>query len=184
MLWFRRELYADHDFFKMPEVWETLCEDIEHWSINTYKSNQLEDYKRKAGVIAFGDRVTLTADEKLLENAWKGCKLSNFILAHELGHLALNHHARSAVTKNFQLFAGPNGMSNIPPTVEELETNFAAVFFQCGSTLEDARWTALQLANRAFSDVNYVKKAQAMVRLEVFKRELWLKRQAHPRVIL
>ncbi|SHL58425.1 hypothetical protein SAMN05444414_12114 [Roseovarius marisflavi] len=184
MLWFRRELYSDDKFFKMTDVWETLCNDFEKWTMRTYRSNQLEDFKRKAGVVALDDRVTLTADEKLIANAKHGCKLSNFILAHELGHLALDHHARGAVVKNFQLFSGANGMCNVPPTLEELETNYAAVFFQCGAALEDTCWSPIQLAHRAFSDVEYVKKAQAVVRLDVFQRELRRPKPKRERVIL
>ena len=184
MLWFRRELYADTDFFRMTAVWEALCNELPFWSMRTYRSNQLEDYKRKAGVVAVGDHVTLTVDERLWENAGNGCKLSNFILAHELGHLALNHHARSAVIKNFQLFSGPNGMSNLPPTAEELEANYAAVFFQCGVALEDKRRDSLHLADRAFSDVTYVRKAQKAVRLEAFELELRRQRERIARVVL
>ena len=180
----RRGYCADKDFFRMDEFWEYLCDESGRWSINTYRSNETEDFKRKAGVVAFGDRVTLTVDEKLMARAKQGCKLSNFILAHEVGHLTLNHHARSAVTKNFQLFAGPSGMSNLPPTLEELEANYAAVFFQCGVALSDARWDPIQLAHRAFSDVSYVKKAQAIIRLGEFQRKLCRQKPTFPRVVL
>ena len=184
MISVRRMYCADNDFFRMDEFWEYLCDEGNKWSINTYRSNETEDFKRKAGVIAFRDRVTLTVDEKLMARAKQGCKLSNFILAHEVGHLALNHHARSAVTKNFQLFSGPRGMSNLPPTLEELEANYAAVFLQCGVALLDPKWDPLQLARRAFTDVAYVKKAQAIVRLDVFQRELTRERPTFPRVVL
>ncbi|MEQ8899844.1 MAG: hypothetical protein RID11_07385 [Roseovarius sp.] len=180
----RRELYGDGDFFKMPEPWETLCEVGEGWSINTYRSDEVEDFRRKAGVIQFDNRVTLTVDEKLMANAKRGCKLSNFILAHEFGHVALNHHARSAVTKNFQLYAGPGGMSNLPPTMEELEANYAAVFFQCGAALQNPQLNPVELAHRAFSDVEYVRKAQGIVRLDVFQRELCRSKPRYERVIL
>jgi hypothetical protein len=150
----------------------------------TYRSGLGEDYKRRAGIVVFGDQVTLNVDERLLENAKKGCKLSNFILAHEIGHLALDHHARSAKVMNFQLFAGPNGLSNLPPTIEELEANFAAVFFQCGSALADSHWEPLQLAHKAFTEVGYVKKAQRYVQLEVFQRELWRPKKNKMRVVL
>ncbi|PZQ99719.1 MAG: hypothetical protein DI533_03450 [Cereibacter sphaeroides] len=180
----RRDYCADNQFFRMSDVWAYLCDEDGRWSINTFRSEETEDFKRRAGVIAFGDRVTLTADERLMENAAQGCKLSNFILAHELGHVALGHHAKSATTKNFQLFAGPNGMSNLPPTLEELEANYAAVFFQCGVALLDIRWDPIRLAHRAFSDVNYVRKAQSIVRLEVFQRELRLHKPTYPRVVL
>ena len=124
----RRDYCADNEFFRMPDVWEYLCDEEGRWTIKTFRSKETEDFKRKAGVVAFADRVTLTVDEKLLAAAKQGCKLSNFILAHELGHVALDHHARSLVTKHFQLFAGPSGMSNLPPTLEELEANYAGVF--------------------------------------------------------
>ena len=114
MISIRRLYCGDNDFFRMTEFWGYLCEGSEEWSTRTYKSNQTDDFKRKAGVIEFAGLVTLTADEKLLENAERGCLLSNFILAHEIGHLALGHHVGSRVTKNFQLFAGPSGMSKLP----------------------------------------------------------------------
>ena len=101
-----------------------------------------------------------------------------------LERVALNHHAMNAVTKHFQLFSGPRGMSNVPPTLEELEANYAAVFLQCGVALEDLRWDSAPLASRAFSDIEYVKLAQRAVRLEVFQRELRRPRQRYPRVIL
>jgi hypothetical protein len=168
----------------MPEVWEDLCGGSEDWSIKTYRSDVKEDFKRKAALLVFGNRLTLTVDEVLIERAMQGCKLSNFILAHEFGHLALNHHARSAVTKHFQLFSSPCGMANLPPNLEELEANYAAVFFQCGEALANARWSAIELANRACSDVNYVKKALAIVRLDVFRRELARPKPKFERVVL
>lgn len=184
MLSHRRTLFDDTDFFKMPGVWEYLCEESDDWQIKTYRSAETEDFKRKAGVVAFGNRVTLTVDAMLMERARQGCKLSNFILAHELGHLALDHHSNSAVTKNFQLFAGPQGLANIPPTLEELEANIAAVFFQCGTALMDNRWTATELAHRAYSDVYYVGKVQRIVQLDVFQRELNKPRPTIERVVL
>ena len=180
----RRELYNDREFFNMPDAWEKMCEGSETWKTRTYRTQNLEDFKRKAGIAVFEDRVTLSVDSRLMENAKKGCKLSNFILAHEVGHLALDHHAKSATTKNFQLFSGPNGMSNQPPTVEELEANFAAVFFQCGVALEDRQLEAIELAHRAYSDVYYVRKAQKYVQLDVFQRELRRPRPRFERVIL
>ena len=183
----RRELYSDSSFFKMTDVWAEICDDGGLWNIRTYRTEKLEDYQLRAGVVVFGDRLTLTTDERLFENARKGCKLSNYILAHELGHVILNHHATGAMVKNFQLFAGPNGMSNLPPTTEELEANFAAVCFQCGVSLMDQRWDATSLAHRSYSDVGYIRKAQRMVQLEAFQKELARlcpKKQRYPRVIL
>jgi hypothetical protein len=180
----RRIYGADTDFFRMADVWEWLCEDGD-CSIKTYRSVEVEDYQRKAGVISFDGKSILTVDERLMENARKGCLLSNYMLAHELGHLALNHHARGAVIKNFQLFSGPDGMMcNAPPTVEELEANIAAVFFQCGIALMDPRWEAINLARRAFSDIHYVKIAQKIVKGEEFLRELKRQMPKRQRVIL
>ena len=179
-LWYRRELYRDSDFFKMPEVWEKLCEEGGDWSIKTYRTGET----RKAGIIGFDGRGTLSVSEELMECARQGRGFMNFILAHELGHLILNHHARSAVTKNFQLSERPSDMAVVPPTQEELEANYAAVFFQCRVALADPRWNSLDLARRAFSDHEYVKKAQAIVRLDVFQRELRRPKPKYERVIL
>ncbi|MEZ5911893.1 MAG: hypothetical protein R3D84_06425 [Paracoccaceae bacterium] len=143
----------------------------------------LEDFK-KSGRCFFADRVTLTVDEQLWEGARKGNLFFNYMLAHEAGHLVLNHHARGAVTKNFQLYAGPNGSANIPPTLEELEANYAATFLQCGVALFDRRWEFLTLAKRAFSDPRYVKKIQGEVRLDAFQRYLHRPKPVRKRVIL
>tara|TARA_Y100000815_G_scaffold20470_1_gene17498 strand:- start:157 stop:738 length:582 start_codon:yes stop_codon:yes gene_type:complete len=173
VIWVRRELYSDGDFFKVPDAWEKICEGNNKWRTQTYRTEKVEDYKRKAGIVVLDDFVTLSVDDRLMENARKGCKLSNYILAHEIGHLVLDHHAQNAVIKNFQLFSGPNGMSNMPPTKEEMEANIAAVFFQCGVALEDSALEALPLAHRACTDVGYVKRAQRIVQLDVFQKELW-----------
>ena len=180
----RRAFCADNDFFRMTDFWEDLCDEDGRWTIKTYRSSETDDSKRKAGVIAFGDRVTLSVDKKLTENAKQGCKLSNFILAHEIGHVALGHHARSAFTKNFQLMAGTRGMSISPPSLEEMEADFAGVFLQCGIALSDPNWASVALANRAFTDISYVKKLQRIVQLDVFQRHLNRPRPTFPRVIL
>jgi hypothetical protein len=180
----RREFCGDKDFIRMPEVWEDLCDEEGRWTVKPYRSNDIEDLKRKAGVIAFGDRVTLTVDERLLQNAKQGCNFSNFTLAHELGHVALDHHARSKVTKNFQLKAGPRGNSILPPTLEEREANFAAVSFQCGVALFNEKLSALELANRALTEVGQVRNAQRIVRLDVFQRELNRPRPTYQTVVL
>lgn len=180
----RREFFEDHQFFKMPDVLEIMFDEFEGWTLKTVRSRETEDFKRRAGVAEFDGRVTLTVDERLYANAKQGCYFSNYILAHEVGHLILNHHAKSAGTKNFQLFSGPSGLSNVPPTLEELEANFAATFFQCGVALADKRWDAVQLARRAFSDYRYAERAQAYVQLNVFEAEVARQRVRFPRVIL
>ncbi len=57
-------------------------------------------------------------------------------------------------------------------TINPLEAHFGGVVFQCGPVLEDVRWGAIDIANRAFSDVAQVEKAMRIVRLETFKQEL------------
>ena len=184
MLWYRRQLYNDADFFKVPEAWEKICEGNQTYKTKTYRSEITEDFKRRAGIVVLGESATLIADEKLIERAREGCKLSNFILAHEIGHLALDHHARNAKVKNFQLFEGANGLSNIPPTTEEWEANFAAVSFQCGVALEDTKATALELAHRAYSDTKTIRMAQKLVQLDAFQRELRRQSLRYERVVL
>ena len=182
----RRMFYGDQEFFKATELWEELCSESRSWKINTFRRNSKADLKLKAGVVVLSDLdlVTLTVDEELLAKAKRGGWMENFVLAHELGHIALGHHDKGLVTKNFQVFPSPKGMANIPPTLEEEETNYAAVFLQCGVALEDPRWQPVELARRAFSDPSYVKKAQAAVKLDVFQRELKRPKPRYPRVIL
>jgi hypothetical protein len=181
MLAARRGFCADHVFFKMPEFWDDLCDEEGKWSIRTYRSSETDELRRRAGVSAFAGRITLTVDEKLLERANNGCKFSNYVLAHEVGHLALEHFNER--TKNFALY-GPNGTWNAPPNTEELEANLAAVFLQCGIALLDRRWDTIQLANRAFSDITSVRNAQRFVRLELFQSLLNRPKPKLQRVIL
>ena len=185
MVQFRREYCDDSHFFRMTEFWTWVCGDGGNWRIKLFRSHLGENYERKASVVSFADSAILTVDEELWARAKGACRFANFVLAHELSHLALDHHAKRLVVKHFQLFDSSNGYkSNIPPTVEELEANFAAVFFQCGVTLQDHRWTTIALAKRAFSDVEYVRKAQTFVRMEVFQRELSKPKPRAKRVIL
>lgn len=183
-----RRIYCDGSdarFFKMTEFWEWLAGDQNDGiRIKTYNSDGEADYKRKAGVVAFGNLATLVVDQKLLSNARRGCKLSNFLLAHEFSHLALGHHDQGAVIKNFQLYSGPNGMMNVPPTKEELEANIAATFFQCGTALLDDAAEPLQLAHQAFTDVLYVKKCLGICGSNAFMDELEKRRVQHERVVL
>ncbi len=180
----RREYCADIEFFKMPAFLEWLCGDEADWSVKTFSLAPDEQVKRKASVIALDHRVKIRVSEKLMEDARGGCSFSNFILAHEIGHLIADHHFNSAANMNFQLSPGRNGMSNIPPTLRELEANFAAVFLQCGSALLDHRLNAVDLALRAHSDVNSVRKAQRIVRLDVFQKELHRLKPARERAVM
>jgi len=127
----------------------------------------------------------MTVDGRLVESARLGAKLSNFILAHEIGHLALDHHKENKVVRHFQLFTDASGMkANLSPTLEELEANYAAVFFQCGVTLLESKWEPERLADRAKTDLYYVKLAQRIVQLDVFKNELARISKRSERVIL
>jgi hypothetical protein len=179
----RRLYIEDSKFFRMSDFWDWYA-DGDTVKVKPYNSPETDDHKRKAGVIAFAGKVILTTDKKLLENAQKGEGLSNFILAHELAHLALNHHATGKVVKNFQLFLGTKGMSNIPPTVEELETNIFAVFFQCGVALLGKDVDPVYLAKRSFTEVSLVKQALKLCRLMSFQQELSRPRRVHERVVL
>jgi hypothetical protein len=149
MIGYRRNFCADTEFFLMPEIWEDLCDEEGRWTIKLYHTPDGDRYRPKAGIVSFDDRVILSVDERLMAEAKRGCNLSNFILAHEFAHLALGHHDRSATTKNFRLKERSTGPANVPPTDEELETDFAAVCFQCGVSLLESgpinpleRWRA------------------------------------------
>ena len=180
----RRALNQDTEFFKMTDVWEELCSEGDAWKIKKYNSGVGDNYKRKAGIVAFGDRVTLTVDEFLWRMAEKGAEFANFLLGHELGHLICNHHASSAATKNFQLVNGETGMSNIPPTAEEWEASIAAVYFQCGPEIESDRLTDRELAKRAHSDERTIRRVRKYCRLEGYQRESSKPRKRNERVIL
>ncbi len=167
----------------MSDFWYWFA-DGEKVKVKTYNSPETEDHKRRAGVIAFAGKVILTTDQKLLENAQNGEGFSNVILAHELAHLALDHHANGKVVKNFQLFSTPKGMSNMPPTVEELEANVWAVFFQCGLALLEKNVDPVYLAKRAFTDVSFVRLALELCSRPSFLQELNKLRPVRERVIL
>jgi hypothetical protein len=184
VLQYRRQYAADNEFFKMTDYWRWLRDEGAYCKIKTYTSDESEDFKRKAGVVAFGDNITLVVDHRLMQRADEGCKFCNFMLGHEAAHLMLEHHGRKATIKHYQLFAGTSGMSNLPPNIEELEANFGGVFLQCGVALGNPRWETLQLAHRGYSDVLSVRKAQKIVQLEHFQRELARPKSVHPRVIL
>ncbi|MEM9434696.1 MAG: hypothetical protein AAGA12_12310 [Pseudomonadota bacterium] len=179
----RREFCNDDKYFKVIEVWEYLASETPEIKIKSFDSKG-EVQSKKAGVVAFGDRFTLIASRELLKRAKNGCWFSNFTLAHELGHIALDHHALGAVVKNFELFASSSGLINDPPTYEELEATFAAVLFQCGVALFDQSWTPVELAKRAYSDPKYIQKAMELCVSPEFKSELARLDQVKKRVVL
>ena len=110
--------YRDNHFFKVPTFLSWLFGDDENWSIKKFQSKPGEDLVRKAAIVVFDGRVTLTVNQAIWEGAEQGKWFDNFMLAHELGHLGLDHHTRSAVTKNFQLTRLNNVNSNLPPTMQ------------------------------------------------------------------
>jgi hypothetical protein len=179
----RRDYCADDEFFKMTDVWEYLCEDSAEWKIKFFHQRPGQALRPLAAVTEFDHHVRLLVESALWSNAQRGDKLSNFVLAHEAGHLQLRHNSRAAV-RHFLLIAGEKGNSVIPQDYFELEANFAGVVFQCGAALLDPSLSASELARRAFSDVALVKKAQSMVRTEVFQRELNRPCPSYPRVVL
>lgn len=182
MLSCRRDYCADNQFFKMTDVWKFLCEDSEQWKIKFFHRRELDQQGPQAAVSEFDQNVRLTVDARLWANAERGDKLSNFVLGHEIGHLQLRHNARFA-TRQFQMITGKRGLSVIPQSLYELEANFAAVSFQCGTALQNQQMIATELADRSFCDVSVVKNAQRMVQLDVFQQELARPRPSYPRVI-
>jgi hypothetical protein len=168
----RREFCADHDFVKMPTVWEGLMDEQGNWAIRRYHSRPGEDYLRRAAVMQLGDKMRLTVDNQLWENALRGKKLDNHVLAHELAHLTLGHPSSGGIATNFALDDDGTVIRLSPPNKTELEADLGAVFFQCGVALMDDRRDAKELADRAFAEISYVKKAMQYVRLDAFKREL------------
>ena len=178
-LWFR-----DDQFFKLTALWSDMTEGDENWKINKVKASDGSDFARTASVVALDDRVILNVDERLWELAEDGCLFSNFMLAHEMSHVALDHHARGAVAKHFRLYSGPNGAANLPPTVEELEANYAAAFLACGPAILNWRIDDLDLARRAYSDPHYVRKVRRLLRTEVAQREMLRQSKPRTRVIL
>lgn len=180
-----RRVYArDDQFFKMSDVWSSLADQDGVVKIKTFRDLSKHPAELKAGVVEFDGRVTLVADKRVLELASKGEMFSNFKLAHELAHLGLDHHAKAAFVKNFQLYDAGSGLANVPPTQEELEANYGAVFFQCGMALLDESTDSIKIIRRAYSDVTYTKKACRICRLDIFREELDRLSLKRPRKIL
>jgi len=184
MVGLRRYCCNDSQYFGMSEIWDDLAEDSDEINIKFSKSAHLDFDNSKAGVVAFDKFATLIVPETMWAKAVEGDRFANFTLAHEFAHLALEHHLMSANVKNFQLTNRGNDLANIPPNSEELEANYAAVFFQCGDALMEPNIDALNLAKRACTDVYYVKKAISLCKLEAFRRELEILYARYERVIL
>jgi hypothetical protein len=179
----RRDYFADNEFFKMTDLWSYLCEVGEEWKIKFFQQGASGALRPQASVTEFDHRVRLSVEASLWARAASGDKLANFILAHEAGHLQLRHNSRFA-TRHFQMTARRSGFAIVAQDYFELEANFAAVCLQCGVALLDESLSAIELANRAFCEVAQVKKAQAMVQLEVFRHELARTKPVYPRVAI
>ena len=179
----RRDYCADDENFKMTDVWKYLCEGSAEWKIKLFRRGQKDLDRPQAAVAELNHNVRLTVSEELWADADRVDELSNFILAHEIGHLELKHNSRFA-TRHFQMASGIEGYSILPKSYYELEADFAAVVFQCGVALLDFQLSAVELANRAFCDVEQVRNAQRMVQLGIFRRELARPRPVYPRVVL
>ncbi len=190
----RRCYAADHEFFRMEEVWRDLAgesfddeggEELPlQINIKEYESPANEDYKRKAAIIAFGNRATVVVDQRMMTSARKGDGLDNFILAHEFAHMALEHHAQFAAIRNFMLSQTSNGGRVIPPDEMELEANFAAVLFLCGPSILEKRADARSLAKKASCDLSELKKVLSYLKVEELRRTIEKARSGIERVIL
>ena len=183
MILLRGGYVGEFEFFRMTELWESLADD-KIVRIRTFKPRSSDVNRRKASAIRFGDQVTLSVDNDYWERALRGENFPNFTLAHEFGHIELNHHTNQAGTKNFQLTARQADFANIPPNEEEFEANLAAVALQCGTALLNRGVDAEDLAKRASSDYTWVKKVVQFCKLEAFQNEINRPRPTYPRVIL
>ncbi|MEO0669203.1 MAG: hypothetical protein AAFZ99_14925 [Pseudomonadota bacterium] len=164
---FRRAYVPDGKFFKASDFWRDAAADIPEVRIKLHDRSIL-----KASTNALDELTVLVAPKQLFDNADRGCKICNFILAHEAGHISEEHHSENAVSKYFQLFATETEVANIPPTIEELETNYAATFFLCGPAIFDLRRDALRLADVAYCDVYYIKKVRKLLEQQEFWEEM------------
>jgi hypothetical protein len=171
----------DSEYF--PDI-TSLIEDLfsgeSGWKIRFYDSKPEDDYDPKAAVIAGFDRYTLIVDRELWNRAKAGEWFANFVLAHELGHIEMNHHKFRSVIKHYRLVSNATGMANIPPTLEEYEANLWAVFFQCGKQLENPKWDPVELARAARTEVTYVKRAQGYFKVPLFRRRVLELRSKNP----
>lgn len=172
-----RSHYANADeAVPMTEVWKDLAspdfKNADEFDTNIKFFSGDEEHKRKAGVIAFGRRITLVVSREFWELALRNDMLRNFLLAHEYAHVVLDHHASAAVIKNFKLGSRSGVNANIPPDWEEFETNVAAVFFQCGYALLNEEKTAFELAKKFYTDEYYVEKLQRLCQSKAFQNEL------------
>jgi hypothetical protein len=174
---------SDNEFFKASDVWKYLADGVTGWKINLTKPTDGADFSRRAGVVSVGDLVTLTVPQEIWAGAERGNGFCNHVLAHELGHLVCGHSAMS--TRRFNNLApGRFGLRIAPPNVQELEADYAGVFFQCGVELLNRQLDAGFLARKAFADPSYVRKAQMAVRLDRFQQLLNRPKPVRERVVL
>lgn len=169
MIWRRRLYRADQSYFKAIDYWDW------QYGADTIKAYKSADEEiGRPGVISFGGRVCLTADDRRIMLARSGHAFSNTLVGHEISHVALGHHKQFAQVTNFDLGEGSYGKVIVPKNLREKEADFGSTVFLCGVALKDKKMSALELARRACADVAQVEKAQRLIQLDVFQRELWL----------
>ena len=178
---FREMLSLRNDFAEpdasvsMTDVWLELADDRYQKTdeyrtkIKLYSGSDTDD--TKAGVVVFGNLLTLVVTKHFWELARKNSVLQNFLLAHEFAHVACDHHSNGAGMKHFRLTSKNGVKANIPPTWEEFEANLAAVFFQCGVALFEKETTPFELASRHRTDFRYAKRIQKLCQSDVFQAE-------------
>ena len=167
MLWRRRLFRPADEWFRAIDYWDWMYGAD---TIRAYKSSD-PDIGRP-GVVSFDGRVCLTADERRIGMARKGCPFSNTLIGHEISHVALGHHNHSAHIANFSLAEGRFGRVIRPKSLKEKEADFGSIAFLCGMGLFDERLETLDLARRACADAALVGRVRRMVLLETFRREL------------
>lgn len=167
LIWRRRIHCKDREFFLAIDYWDK-------WfgpdKIRTYRSTDEEI--GRPGVVAFAGKVCMTADERRIELARGGCPFSNSLVAHEISHLHLNHHRYSTRVTNFTLAKGSYGNAIIPKNQKEKEADLGSTVLLCGVLLADPSLRTRDLARHARADVGLVERAQRMVQLEAFQKEL------------
>lgn len=167
LVWRRRIHCKDGEGFLAIDYWDK-------WfgpdKIRTYRSTDEEI--GRPGVVAFAGNVCMTADERRIRLARDGCAFSNSLIAHEISHAYLNHHRYSTQVANFTLAKGSYGNAIIPKTQKEKEADFGSTVLLCGVLLADPKLRANDLSRLAHADFGLVLRAQRMVQLEVFQKEL------------
>lgn len=182
MNWYRGEFIDEKKFCKMSDVWETYERDVDEVKIKEFNVDKEED-GRVARVVEFAGRFTLIVPSSMMDKARAGDGFSNFQLAHEFSHVALGHHEHGAGKLYFRMTKSERfGYSDQFDDPKEIEASIAAVFFQCGISLLAPDVSASFLAQRAFSDYKWVKRALIICRSTSFQNEMHKYQEARKNV--